>query len=82
MIHELYWPDHARVRLLFQPLAEYLPFCAAVLQGRQSGWRSTSNLTAREPRIYGTTLRALMISVRGNLSVTRYSLEWGSNFCT
>lgn len=37
MIHELDQADFVKVKALFQPLAEILPFCAAVLEGTQPG---------------------------------------------
>ncbi len=37
MIHELNKAEYERVRPLFQPLTEYLLFCAGVLQGKYPG---------------------------------------------
>jgi GNAT superfamily N-acetyltransferase len=37
MIYELNKTDYERVHQLFKPLAEYLTFCAAVLEGTQAG---------------------------------------------
>jgi hypothetical protein len=45
MVYELLPADYEKVRPLFQPQAEYLTFCAAVLEGIQPGRVFVDDLT-------------------------------------